>query len=495
MKAKELRDAVLQLAIQGKLVPQDKNDEPASELIKRIKAEKEQLIKEKKIKKQKALSPITEDEIPFDIPDSWEWVRLNDYCMLDNGKKCKNISLPYLNAKYLRRKEDRTLKKAGIVVEKATYIILVDGQNSGEVFVVPERGVLGSTFKILTFNTNINIDYVLKILKFYETFFRNNKKGAAIPHLDKNLFANIVVGLPPLAEQQRIVDKLEQIMPLIDQYEVLENELSQLEKEFPENLKKSILQYAVMGKLVEQDKNDEPASELLKRINTEKEQLIKEKKIKKQKALTPITDDEIPFDIPDSWEWVRLNNLCKIITCGHASTPKYVPDGKPFISAKNVKPYRFIPQNGYKLISEELFDRLRKNYYPERKDILLTRVGAGIGEATIINSDLEFAIYVSLTLIKIINYELINNKYILFFLNSPLGVATSINNIYGKGASQGNLNVNNVRNYLIPLPPIKEQQRIVEKVEQLLELCDVIDNKEELKTYHSKFTDGTNNIN
>ena len=158
-----------------------------------------------------------------------------------------------------------------------------------------------------------------------------------------------------------------------------------------------------------------------------------------------------------------------IVGFGQDSTPKYEKDGIPFISAKNIKPYKFMPEE-HKLISEELYKKLTTNFKPEFNDILLTRVGAGIGEAAIIDQDFDFAIYVSLTLIKLVNYNFICNKYILNYILSPFGVSTSLHNIYGKGASQGNLNVNNVRDFLVPIPSLNEQKKIVKKIETLFNI-------------------------
>ena len=253
-----------------------------------------------------------------------------------------------------------------------------------------------------------------------------------------------------------------------------------------QELKNSILQHAVQGKLVPQDPTDEPASVLLERIKAEKAQLIKDKKIKAEKPLAPITDEEIPFEIPENWEWVRFDSINQLITCGHAATPKYVEKGRAFLSAKNIKPFRFLPDI-HNFISEELYQSLTKTTNPTRGDILLTRVGAGIGEAAIIDQDLEFAIYVSLTLIKPFQ-NLVSNKYILYWLASPLGIQSSLNNIWGKNASQGNLNVNKVREFLFPLPPLSEQQRIVAKIEELMPLVEEYDKAEkELTELNAKF--------
>jgi type I restriction enzyme, S subunit len=246
-----------------------------------------------------------------------------------------------------------------------------------------------------------------------------------------------------------------------------------------QKLRELILQLAVMGKLVPQDENDEPASALLEKIKLEKELLVKEGKIKNLKELSAIKEDEIAYILPSGWEWARFVDITSVITCGIASTPKYTTSGKIFLSAKNIKPYRFMPEE-HKFVSEEDYLKITQGGKPEINDILLTRVGAGIGEAAIIDKNLEFAYYVSLTLIKPFkNY--IYSKYILHWLNSPEGVMKALQNTYGKGVSQGNLNVNQVRIFNIPLPPLAEQHRIVAKVDELMAMCDRISSRQQQK--------------
>lgn len=254
-----------------------------------------------------------------------------------------------------------------------------------------------------------------------------------------------------------------------------------------EELKKSILKVAFQGKITEQLKTDSNSKETIIKIAEIKQKNIKEKKYKKTPIGKEILDEDKEYEIPQSWEWIRFIDLCSVMTCGYASTPQYVNEGMPFLSAKNVKPYKFKPED-YKLISNELYEKLTVNCKPEKKDILLTRVGAGIGESAIIDVDMDFAIYVSLTLIKLVDYDLINNKYILYWLNSPYGIRTSINNITGKESSQGNLNVDDVRNFMIPFPPIEEQKRIVDKLDYIFEkLDDITPVEEELNNLKGKF--------
>ena len=493
MKLQDLKKSILQYAMQGKLVPQDPNDEPASELLKRIKVEKEQLIKDGKIKKEKPLPPITKDEIPYDLPQGWEWIRLGNISMVNGGYAFKSSEyknegirvvrisdfneLGFVNNNIVRY--DYNSKLDDYLLEEKNIILCMTGgtvgkslfiKNLAEPMVTNQRV---GTIKIL----GVIEDYInYSILSPLTQKVITESKNSTNDNISIETIKNFLIPLPPLAEQKRIVEKLEEILPLVDEYGKNEEILSEMNQKLPKQVRQSILQYAVQGKLVAQNPQDEPASELLKRIKAEKEQLIKEGKIKREKPLPPITKDEIPYDLPQGWQWVRFQDITQVLTCGYASTPQYYENGRMFLSAKNVKPYKFLPQD-HKFISEELYQTLIKNGKPELGDILLTRVGAGIGEAAIIDKDVDFAIYVSLTLIKLFKKE-ISPEYILHWLNSPFGVSKAINNTFGKGCSQGNLNVNQVRLFILPIPPLAEQKRIVAKVEELLNLVNKLEDKE-----------------
>lgn len=462
MKAQDLKNSILQLAIQGKLVPQDANDEPAEILYAKIQAEKQKLIKEGKIKKDKPLPLITEEEIPFAIPSTWKWVRLGELCFLDNGEETTNEKLPLLDAKYLRGKKIPDLRDAGVKICKGEYIILVDGENSGEVFLSSENGYMGSTFKKLHFFCADCIDYVLKILRFHQKKFRDNKKGGAIPHLDKNLFKNILISIPPLAEQKRIVAKIEELEPLVKQYEKAETELSILNDSFPEQLKKSILQYAIQGKLIPQDVNDESAEVLYVKIQAEKQKLIKEGKIRKDKPLPPITADEIPFDIPSMWKWARLGD-CYDVRDGTHDTPKYVSAGVPLVTSKNLF-NGMLDLSNVKFISLQDAKKINERSKVDKKDILFAMIGT-IGNPVIVNIESDFCIK-NMALIK--HNKFIDSNYILYLLIK----AQDDMKKEAQGAVQSFVSLSFIRNFPIPLPPLAEQKRIVAKINELMQHCE-----------------------
>lgn len=462
MKAQDLKNSILQLAIQGKLVEQRPEDGTAEELYQKIQAEKQKLIKEGKIKKEKLLPPITEDEIPFSIPSTWKWVKLGDMCYFDTGIFMKDRYLPILDAKYLRGKKESKIVDEGMFVAKGEYLILVDGENSGEVFFVREDGYLGSTFKKLCFQCHNCLFYLLLLLKHYQKFFRDNKKGGAIPHLNKELFKNLLIPLPPLGEQKRIVAKLEELEPLINQYDQAEQELSALNDKFPEQLKKSILQYAFQGKLVAQDENDEPAEVLYAQIQAEKQKLIKEGKIKKEKTLPPITEDEIPFDIPETWKWVRLSDL------GLINPRNNIPDEKEVT---------FIPMNClYNEISKtpntnnkKIWKDLKKGYtHVAENDIILAKITPCFenGKSAILKNLINGFGGATTEVHVFRSLGHLNLKYVLLYLKSPIFMGYATKHMTGT-AGQKRVPTEVFANYYFPLPPLEEQNRIVAKIDEL----------------------------
>lgn len=482
MNAQDLKNSILRLAVQGKLVEQRAEEGTARELLEQIKLEKDQLIKDKKIKKSKPLPEITEEEIPYEIPESWEWVRLGNIIILQSGQdlqpafyNSEEKGIPYLTGA-------SNIEDGNIIINRWTESPKAIA-NQGDLLLTC-KGTVGKTTLLNLSEVHIarqimgirtlgaSILYIKLFVESQITYLKSKAKSM-IPGIERNNVLNLCIPVPPLEEQHRIVAKIEEILPYIDQYDKAYTKLETFNKKFPEDMEKSILQMAMQGKLVEQRPEEGTADELYEQIVAEKAQLIKDGKIKKEKPLPEITEDEIPFEIPSSWKWVRFQEVCAVLTCGYASTPEYVAEniGMPFISAKNIKPYKFMPDD-HKYIKRELYDKLTQTCCPKKNDILLTRVGAGIGEAAIIDIDMEFAIYVSLTLIKLVDYKQLDNRYILYWLNSPIGTDNARKNIFGKGASQGNLNVNNVRTFLVPLPPLEEQKRIVAKVDELLPYCD-----------------------
>ena len=465
MTADQLRASILQLAIQGKLVEQRPKEGSAKELLEQIKQEKQNLIAQGKIKKEKPLAPITDEEKPFEIPDNWEWIKLGGLCQLLDGKKLQGKVYPYLEVKYLRNKKEATFRNNGKFVKSKTKVILVDGENSGEIFETNEDGYLGSTFKIFSLSLYVIDKYVQYFLLLNKNILRNNKRGVAIPHLDKELFFNLYVPLPPLAEQKRIVEKLEQLLPHIDNYEHAYTKLEQLNKRFPLDIKKSLIQYAIQGKLVEQRVEEGNARELLEQIKQEKQNLIAQGKIKKEKPLLPITDEEKPFEIPNSWEWVRLGDIFQHNTGKALNASNREGIKLKYITTSNLYWDKF----ELDVIKEMFFTDAEIIKCTVKKGDLLVCEGGEVGRAAIWQSD--DTILIQNHIHRLRSYKTICTKffYYIFYLYKHIGL------IGGKGIGIKGLSSQAIHIIPLALPPLAEQKRIVEKLEQLLCLCESLE--------------------
>ena len=383
--------------------------------------------------------------------------------------------MPYLDAKTLRGKADKSYLTEGKVIDVGEKVILVDGENSGEVFDIPFRGYMGSTFKTLEKVSQLTFGYLNVVLDYYRDTFRGNKIGAAIPHLNKNLFKSLLIGIPPLAEQARIVAEIEKFEPLIAEYDKLEQQATKLDEEIYDKLKKSILQYAIQGKLVPQDPNDEPASVLLERIRAEKKAKLGKKYVDSyiykgddncyyEHIAGRVQDElvEVPFDMPDTWEWCRLKTILNLLTDGTHSTPKYTTNGIPFISVKDLSSGK-ISFNNTKFISQAEHLELSKRCHPCKGDILITKVGT-TGIPVLVDTDKEFSLFVSVALLKF-NGALINTEYLLYLLKSPLVQLQATENTRGVGNK--NWVLSDIEQTLIVIPPLAEQKRIVAKINEI----------------------------
>lgn len=485
MKAQDLKNSILQLAIQGKLVPQDPNDESAEVLYAKIQAEKQKLIKEGKIKKDKPLPQITDDEIPFQIPQTWKWVRLGDISSINGGFAFKSTHYQdtgirvirisdfdengFKNNKIVRYKYTEDLKQ--YLIEQNNIIMAMTGGTVGKsYFVLNSMDPLVSNQRVATvkINTEICPEYInIVILAPVIQKLIQISKNSTNDNISMDLINNFIIPLPPLAEQKRIVAKIEELEPLVKQYDKAETELSVLNDSFPEQLKKSILQYAIQGKLVTQDANDESAEVLYTKIQAEKQKLIKEGKIKKNKPLSPITDDEIPFAIPPSWKWVRLkdlgiinprNNLSDSIEVTFLPMNCIYSDFYKDIDTSNKKKWGEV-KSGYTHIAEN--DVIMAKITPcfeNGKSAIAKNLLNGYGAATT-------EIHVFRRVIEL------NLNYILVYLKSPFFMDYATKHMTGT-AGQKRVPQNIFAEYFFPLPPLAEQHRIVAKVTELMQYCE-----------------------
>ena len=326
------------------------------------------------------------------------------------------------------------------------------------------------------FNNDIDrlfIYYQLQTPKVQETI-ATNTMGSALRQINIKDLRTIKLVLPPLAEQHRIVAKIEELMPMVEEYGKAQEALDKLNAELPEKLKKSILQEAIEGRLVPQDPNDEPVSVLLDKIRKEKAQLVKEGKLKKKDLISePITDEEKPFEIPENWEWVRLQDLVSLISDGTHKTPTYKETGVPFLSVQNISS-GILSLERIKYISEEEHQRLCERVKPQRGDILVCRIGT-LGKAIEITWDFDFSIFVSLGLLRPTNMDI--TPYMILFINSPAGKEWIDKVKVGGGTHTYKINLSDLPNMLIPLPPLTEQHRIVAKIEELFAGIDKLKTK------------------
>ena len=487
MTPEQLKNSILQLAIQGKLVEQRKEEGTGEELFKEIQKEKKKLLEEGKIKKQKALPEISEDEIPFDIPDNWKWVRLGELVTVYGGKRIpagRKLSLTKTEHVYIRVSD---MKDGYVSTEKLHYVpndIYEKISNyiikKEDVFITV-AGTIGRVGKIpheldganLTENADrlvfsiINQDWLIKALQsnLVQQQIKNATTKVGQPKLAINKIQMIVIPIPPLVEQKRIVEKIEELLPLVEKYEKAWTRLEELNKKFPLDMKKSILEEAIKGKLVEQRKEEGTGEELYKEIQEEKKRLVGEGKLKKQKALPEISEDEIPFDIPDTWKWVRFGN---VVNFSIGKTPpraeaQWWGNDTPWVSISDMTDYGFVESTKEKVSINAINEKFSEVVL---KETLLMSFKLTVGRTSILKMDaVHNEAIISIT--PHIDYEYSFRNILFYILPIITQWGESKNAIKGK-----TLNTTSIKNLLIPLPPLAEQKRIVEKIEELLPLCE-----------------------
>ena len=483
MTPEQLKASILQYAIQGKLVEQRPEEGAAEELYQQIQAEKQRLIKEGKIKKDKPLPDIAEDEKPFDIPESWKWVRLGD-CTGYSQTKPKISPKDITDDMWSLDLED-IQKESGAILTRTTAserkitgdkVLFYKGQvlysklrpYLKKILIAPDNGIC--TPELVPFNTYlVYANYIVYVLRSPHIDYVVNSVtyGVKMPRVGTETMVNLLIPLPPLSEQKRIVAKIKELLPLVDRYAASYEKLEQFNAKFPEDMKKSILQYAIQGKLVEQRPEEGTGEELYQQIQAEKQHLIAEKKIKKEKPLPEIAENEIPFDIPESWKWVRLNNIAEsIVDCPH-STPKYLDmeteyctiDTNCIDGKGDITKWRYVDADTYTARIARLT--------PQKDDIVYTREGS-ICRAAILPEGPKVCLGQRVMLIRSANG--VFPQFIRRLLMSPMVIRKLTEQQKGIGAKH--VNVSDVCNLILPLPPLAEQERIVAKLEEILPLCE-----------------------
>ena len=505
MTGQQLKNSILQMAVQGKLVPQDPNDEPASVLLERIRKEKEQLIKEGKIKKEKNPSYIFRgadnlpyekigknepvciaDEVPFEIPESWEWVRFSSIIELQSGQdmapdkyNANGDGIPYITGA-------SNIENGSVIINRWTEygkafaykgdLLLTCKGTVGTMAILDEPQVhIARQIMAIRTTGEIGILYIQVVL---ETLVASLKAAAKsmIPGIAREDVLKSLLPLPPYAEQKRIVSKLSEIAQFVAMYSLRENALNRLYSSFPDQLRKSILQMAVQGKLIPQDPTDEPASVLLERIRAEKQRLVKEGKIKQDKHESVIfrrdnshyekrgseevcIDDEIPFEIPENWCWARMGSYLDVRDGTH-DTPKYVLEGIPLVTSKNLCNGK-IDFSTAKFISREDHLAISLRSKVDAGDIMYAMIGS-IGNPVLYNGNAEFSIKNMALFKKIANG--LDMEYVYWFLYLSQDTMKK----FASGGVQSFVSLGYLRNYWIPVPPIQEQHRIVTAIKQIL---------------------------
>ena len=528
MTAKELKASILQLAVTGKLVPQDPNDEPASVLLERIKAEKAKLVKAGKIKQDKNPSEIVtgsdgavyekfkdgavkdiSGELPFEIPEGWVWARL-EHCLISlhtglnprrffrlNTADAKNYYVTIRELKSNKvvfsdrtdRINDEALRLCNNRSDLDEGDVLFAGTGSiGVMALIEEKptnwNIKEGVYALKPSQSSISPRFLLYALQSeaIRSLFMQKAVGSTIASVPMKSLLSLCIPLPPFAEQKRIVAKIEKLMPLVEEYGKMEETRLQLDADLPATLEKSILQEAIQGKLVPQDPNDEPASELLKRIVAERKALVKAGKLKRDKTESVIfrgsdrlayetrngetvcIQDEIPFEIPDSWEWVRLGSVCSFVRGSGIKRSETTDSGSPCIRYGEIyTTYGYSFQAAKSFTSESVAAKCHKAH---SGDVLCTLTGECKEEIAKATAYLGTeAIAIGGDLARISNHPY-NPMLLVYFMFSPFMLSQKAEK--SNGDIIVHIGKEAIENLLIPLPPIAEQERIVTKIANLL---------------------------
>ena len=494
MTPQELKSSILQLAIQGRLVEQRPEEGTGEELYQQIQAEKKRLIQEGKIKKEKPLPEIAEDEVTFEIPESWKWVRLSRIASVLNGDRGKNYpakstllheGIPFISALNLDGKgvidDDNLLcmseqqydRLGNGKLIKGDIVVCIRGSLGKHGRYPYERGAIASSLVILRLflNHQVAAEFLMMYLDtplFFSEIQKYNN-GTAQPNLAANCLEQFLFPLPPLAEQKRIVAKIEELLPYLDRYEKAWNRLEEFNRCFPADMQKSILQMAIQGKLVEQRPEEGTGEELYRQIQAEKKRLIQEGKIKKEKPLPEIAEDEVPFEIPEGWKWVYFGELYSLSN-GTASRGTEGGIERPVLRLADLSGNTINTENVRKI---SLTEREFLSHKVQKDDLLFVRVnGSKERVATAFHYTAE----------KTISYcdhlfcghkcsSLVDVDYVMFAFNCWATRKQLIPEIKTT-AGQNTINQTSMARILLPLPPLAEQKRIVARLEEILPLCE-----------------------
>lgn len=486
MTPQELKNSILQLAIQGKLVEQRPEEGTAEELLTQITLNDN--VDGQRVK-QKVITKITDDEKIYEIPENWTWVKLGTVCTIarggsprpikeyittaDDGVNWIKIGDTEKNGKYISSTAEK-IKPSGVPKSRMVHagdFLLTNSMSFGRPYILKIDGCIHDGWLVISqINKIFDQDYLYWMLSSNYAYiqFCGKVSGAVVKNLNSDKVANSVFPLPPLAEQKRIVAKIEELLPYINRYEQAWSKLEQFNSRFPEDMKKSLLQYAIQGKLVKQRPEEGTAEELFAKIQEDKHRLIAEKKVKKEKPLPEITDDEKPFDIPESWKWVKLGEIVTVlggkrIPAGRQLTTENT--GYKYIRVSDMKDGTVLT-DGLLYVPLDIFPSIAR-YIIHNEDVYITVAGT-IGRVGKIPEEIDGA-NLTENADRLV-FSMLEQNWLIKCLESNI-VQSQIANVTTK-VGQPKLAIKRIQELMIPLPPLAEQKRIVEKLEQLLPLCE-----------------------
>ena len=487
MTPEQLKASILQYAIQGKLVEQRPEEGTGEELYQQMQTDKQTLIREKKIKKEKPLPDIIDDEIPFDVPESWKWVKVGNVGSWSSGATPSRTnpayyggSIPWLktgdlNDGFIQEVPeyitDLALEKTSLRLNPIGSVLMaMYGATIGKLGILEIPVTTNQACCACIPYAGMNNKYLFYYLMSMRQSYIGMAEGGAQPNISKEKIVNSLIPLPPAEEQRRIVAKIEEILPYVDRYAAAYEKLEQFNAKFPEDMKKSILQYAIQGKLVDQRSEEGTGEELYRQIQAEKKRLIKEGKIKKEKPLPEIAEDEIPFDIPESWRWVRFSEIMSTMSTGPFGSmlhkTDYIEKGIPLVNPANMVNGKIVPSD--KMMISEATRRRLSSYILHAGMIVLGRRGE-MGRCAVVTEKEDgwlcgtgsFFMEPSMSLYVYYVVSLFSSPYVKFYLGGE-----------SVGTTMSNLNHTILSKMPIPLPPLAEQKRIVAKLEEILPLCE-----------------------
>jgi type I restriction enzyme S subunit len=484
MTPEQLKASILQYAIQGKLVEQRPEEGTGEELYQQMQTDKQTLIREKKIKKEKPLPDIIDDEVPFDVPESWKWVKVGNVGSWSSGATPSRTnpayyggSIPWLktgdlNDGFIQEVSeyitDLALEKTSLRLNPIGSVLMaMYGATIGKLGILEISVTTNQACCACIPYAGMNNKYLFYYLMSMRQSYIGMAEGGAQPNISKEKIVNSLIPLPPAEEQRRIVAKIEELLPYVDRYAAAYEKLEQFNAKFPENMKKSVLQYAIQGKLVEQRAEEGTGEELYRQIQTEKKRLIKEGKIKKEKPLPEIAEDEIPFDIPGSWKWVRVaqivtlnpkNDLADDLETSFIPMP-CVMDGFRNQHTFEIKLWKDIKKGFTHFAEGDVGVAKITPCFQNRKSVIFRNLKNGYGAGT-----------TELTVVRTIN-DTVLPEYLLWLFKTEYFIANGVKSFTGT-AGQQRIHKDYLATCLIPLPPLAEQKRIVAKLDEILPLCE-----------------------